>query len=163
MDIFLDFLVYSISFYLYTSTTLFYHVFWCLGGKLFCFVTLFFWLFLAFFGFHMIYIFPLVLLRYNCYTSLHMFKVYNMVVWLSTSWDVDDFDRPCNEMLPSYLWQQVHFSSLSPFWSSGFQHPSCHQMAICSWVSHLPSLDFTFLSFRSALPTSRGCWADQMR
>lgn len=32
-----------------------------------------------------------------------MFKVYNMVVWLSTSWDVDDFDRPCNEMLPSYL------------------------------------------------------------
>ena len=30
-------------------------------------------------------------------------------------------------------------------------------MAICSWVSHLPAPGFRFLSFRSALPTSRGC------
>lgn len=151
-------------FYLYTSTTLFYHVFWCLGGKLFLFCYFILLWLLDFFGFHMIYIFPLVLLRYNCYTSLHMFKVYNMVVlaWYVMRLWMTLIDLVMKCFLPT---SGSRYISL-PYLHSEVLDSSTRRVtrwpSVLGWVICLSGFYFLIFPDLLCLPHG-GCWADQMR
>lgn len=86
--------------------------------------------------------------------------------WLNILWNAHDIDRLLIKcFLPTSFSRFVSFT-LSPFQRSGFQLQSCHQMSICSWVSHLTS-GFYFSSVRSTLPASWGAelikWDKSMR